>query len=118
MGITSVKRQLCEKTIKATREKCMVEIEKQTQELKDEKKPFWAEKGTVAELEHKYELSKAEKEGLKAENKALTEHNKELLELNDSLLEKLYETLDDSRFPKQDVEHKEKVTQSCAAPFQ
>lgn len=35
MGITPVERQLCEKTIKATREKCMVEIEKQTQELKD-----------------------------------------------------------------------------------
>ncbi|KAK3174241.1 hypothetical protein OEA41_001485 [Lepraria neglecta] len=51
MGITPFEKQLCEKTIKATREKCMVEIEKQTQELKVEKKQFWAGKGTVAELE-------------------------------------------------------------------
>ena len=34
MGIKPFEKQLCKKTIKATREKCKVEIEKQTQELK------------------------------------------------------------------------------------
>ena len=35
MGITPFEKQLCEKTTKVTREKCKVEIEKQTQELKE-----------------------------------------------------------------------------------